>query len=275
MLKQPEISVCIPVYNCDKYIGQAIESVLSQTFKDLELIIVNNHSSDKTLEIINRYKDPRIRLINNPKTLSAEENWNKALFEAKGKYIKLLCADDILYSSCLERQYSIINEPSNEGIVLVCCGRDIINMRKDNIYKRSFKGSSGKLSGKEAIKKLVRAGTNLIGEPAAVLFKASILDRTGGFNGSIPYVIDLDLWCRILNYGSIYIISESLCAFRVSPSSWSISLASSQYNNFKAFLMKLCGDKEYELTFFDCLQGKIMAYINALLRSMFYRLFVK
>jgi glycosyltransferase involved in cell wall biosynthesis len=90
----PQVTICIPVFNCQKYIHQAIESVIAQTFRNWEMVIVNNASTDCTLEIIHSYSDPRIRIINNEKNIGLEANWNKAVSAAQGKYIKLLPADD-------------------------------------------------------------------------------------------------------------------------------------------------------------------------------------
>lgn len=272
---QPYISVCIPVYNCEGYIGSTIESVLVQTFKNFELIILNNYSTDRTLDIIRQYNDPRIRIIENETNIGAEGNWNKALSEARGKFIKILCADDLLYPNCLERQVAILENPSNKGVVLVCCGRDIIDERGNKILARNFKGHTGRFSGQYAVKKNIRAGTNLIGEPTAVLFRAEVLTKAGQFDISIPYVIDLDFWCRILLQGDIYIIPESLCVFRVSATSWSVTVARSQSQDFQRFITRLGEDPSYQLDFLDKVLGRIMALVNRILRQVFYKVILQ
>lgn len=270
----PKCSVCIPVYNCEKFVGSAIESVLSQTFKEYELVILNNHSTDGTSEVISRYKDPRIRVINNERTLNVDDNWSKLLSEANGEYIKLLCADDSLRPSCLERQVSVLDDPLNKNVVLTCCGREIINEKGRVLYRMSLRGLKGKLSGLNAIKKIVRAGINLIGEPSAVLFRAAILKNAGRFDGSNPFIIDLDMWSRMLLYGDLYVIPEYLSTYRISPSQWSVSIARTQSRDFKRLISKLYIDPRYGLNRFDCIKGKIMADINALQRHMFYKVFL-
>ena len=272
---QPYISVCIPVYNCEKYIGATIESVLAQTVKDFELIILNNCSTDRTLDVICQYNDPRIRLIENETNIGAEGNWNKALFEARGEFIKILCADDLLYPTCLERQLAVFENFSNDGVALVCCGRDVINGQGKKIMKRNFKGQCGRLLGHHVIKKTIRAGTNLIGEPTAVLFRADVLANAGQFDATIPYIIDLDLWCRMLLHGDIYIIPESLCVFRVSSNSWSVAVAHSQSQDFQNFIMRLGEDPRYQLSLLDKAIGWIMASINRMLRQLFYKVILR
>lgn len=266
----PLISICIPTYNCEKYIGFAIESVISQTYKNLELVIVDDCSTDRTLEIIKKYRDPRIRLIKNTRNLGVEHNWNKAIAEAQGEFIKLLCHDDILYPSCLRRQLEIFKDPKNSEVNLVCCGRNIIDEQGNKILERTFKSKERKFLGFDFIRRTIRSGTNLIGEPTAVLIRTDILSKTGLFNDKIPYLIDLDLWCRILLYGEIYILREPLCAFRVSTGSLSFALSNSQIRAFQIFIKKLSNDKKYYLSRLDRILGYIKGYIIVKLRRLFY-----
>ena len=91
----PKISVVMPAYNAEKYIGEAIESILNQTFKDFEFIIINDGSVDHTKEIIREYNDPRIVLLENDKNRGIVLSLNKGLDAATGKYIARMDADDI------------------------------------------------------------------------------------------------------------------------------------------------------------------------------------
>ncbi len=159
-----------PCFNCEKYIHQAIESVIAQTFQNWEMVIVNNASTDCTLDIIHSYSDPRIRVINNEKNIGLEANWNKAVSAAQGKYIKLLPADDFLYPSCLERQVEVFERKDNNSLALVSCARNIVNPDGKPLIVRKFPGSERKISGISAIRKILRSGTNLLGEPGAILF---------------------------------------------------------------------------------------------------------
>lgn len=274
-MSTPMVSVCIPSYNIEKYIGITIESALSQTYKDFELVIIDDNSRDKTLDIIKRYSDYRIRVIINEKNLGPQENWNKALNEAKGKYIKILCHDDLLYPTCLQSQVEILQNSINPRVVIVCSGRDIIDETGRKIVKRNFPMQKGVLSGKSAIKKIIRYGANPIGEPTAVLFRSEIIKKIGYFCESIPYVIDLDYWCRMLLYGNLYIIPESLCAFRVSSRAWSTKIGYSQIRQFMQFINRLKKDKRYELNCLDCNLGRLRANLNGIARNLFYLFFVR
>ncbi|MBC1296726.1 glycosyltransferase family 2 protein, partial [Nostoc sp. UCD122] len=101
------ISVTMTTYNHDKYIGEAVESILNQTYTNFELIIVNDGSNDKTDEIIRKFRDERITYIyqENQGTSSAI---NRAILNSRGKYIAFMSGDDICYPHRLETQYNYL-----------------------------------------------------------------------------------------------------------------------------------------------------------------------
>ena len=265
------VSVCIPVYNCALFIGEAIKSVLDQSFRQYELLIIDNKSTDGTLAVIKKFNDPRIRLIENDRNIGQAGNWDKCLLEARGMYIKLLPADDFIYPDCLKRQVGIFEDPKYPDVVLICCARDIIDEKGRKILTRRFGSCEGAINGVEAVRKTIRSGGNLIGEPGATLFKKEILDRTGRFPGYRDCVGDLELWSKILLNGSLYVFSESLCVFRISGVSSSSQILASQHReDFKNFIDKLYFKKEFQLTISDVLVGKFRATINSYARRIIY-----
>jgi|GEM_PF-77423 nucleoside-diphosphate-sugar epimerase/GT2 family glycosyltransferase len=266
----PTVTVCIPVYNCQEYIAQAIESVLAQTFSDFELLIVDNASTDETLDVIARYTDPRIRLIRNKKNIGVEANWNKAITEARGKYVKLLPADDFLYPSCLEQQVRIFESPENASVSLVTCARDIVDPGGKKIITRRFPGPERKIKSANAIRTLIHSGTNLLGEPGAILFKRTLLQKTGTFDGTIGYVIDVHLWLRILLYGNLYTLPVPYCAFRLSSGSASLELATLQSKHFAMFIDQFSADPRFGIHWIDRQQGILMSRLLGLARRLFY-----
>src|SRR5688500_15226048 len=116
---KPAISVVMSAYNSDKYIAKAIESILNQTFKDFEFIIINDGSKDESLKIIKRYgkKDKRIVLIDNKKNLGLIKSLNKGLKIAKGKYIARMDSDDIAMPQRFKIQLDYLDK--NRNIFLV------------------------------------------------------------------------------------------------------------------------------------------------------------
>ncbi|MCI8550029.1 MAG: glycosyltransferase [Lachnospiraceae bacterium] len=107
---QPLVSVIMPAYNGEKYIGEAIESILNQTHENLELIIVEDHSTDRTPEVIRRYQDPRLRVYFNGRNEGISYSTNRGIDESRGKYIALLDDDDIATRRRLEWQTAFLEE---------------------------------------------------------------------------------------------------------------------------------------------------------------------
>ena len=106
----PRVSVCIPSYKGAATIGEAIQSVLGQTFRDFELIVVDDASPDDTMAVVRAFGDPRLRCFVNPTNLGPQANWNRCLELAQGRYIKLLPHDDLLHPECLQQQVRVLKK---------------------------------------------------------------------------------------------------------------------------------------------------------------------
>ncbi len=104
------VSIIMPTYNCGRFIDESIRSVLAQTYKDWELIIVDDCSTDNTAEIVGQYTDPRIRYMRNERNMGAALTRNRALREAKGRYIAFLDSDDLWLPEKLEKQIAFMEQ---------------------------------------------------------------------------------------------------------------------------------------------------------------------
>ena len=269
---QPLVSVCIPVYNGAAFIAEAIESVLAQTFTDYELVVLDNASTDETPLILERFKDRRLRIIRHASNIGATANFNAALHEARGNWIKILCADDVLYQDCLKQQMQDAGLSGEKKTVLLCSARDISDADGRHWMRRGFPGSPGIVSGQEAIRRSVRSGTNLLGEPAAVLMHRETALRAGGFDPAWRFCTDLDLWVRILQYGDLYTDSAALCAFRVSAQSWSMSLVRSQAAEFCRWMANRQQDGLLRATRPELAAGWLKAHLLMAQRWVFYKI---
>lgn len=263
------VSVCIPTYQGAAYLGQAIDSVLGQELQDFELVVVDDASTDGTEELVGQYTDPRLRYLRNPRNLGPELNWNRCLAEAQGQYIKILPQDDVLAPGCLSRQAAVLQTDIENRLALVFSSRSVIDSRGKVVLKRGYRGVDGRLDAQHLRRQCLRCGTNLIGEPGAVLFRRSLSGRVGGFNGEIGYVIDLDYWFRLLAYGDAYFLAEPLASFRVSAGSWSVAIGQRQGREFRRFLHKAGASSA------DLALGSIMAWANNIARLVFYRFKLK
>jgi glycosyltransferase involved in cell wall biosynthesis len=266
---QPLVSVCIPVYNCESFIGQAIQSVLDQTYQNFELLIIDNASTDKTCEVIESFHDPRIKYLKNTGNLGMMANWNRVLVESTGRYIKLLPADDLIYANCIENQVSAFEQADFPNIALVCCSRDIIDINGKILITRSYSGGKGFIQGARAVRQIVKSGTNKLGEPGAILFRKDLLADHLRFSNQFPYVIDLSLWIKLLTKGDLFVIQERLCAFRVSPQSESVNSRHSHRDDFSKYI-KTLDKKTYDLSKLDIFIGLFNSMLLEYLRRVFY-----
>lgn len=269
--KHPRVSVGIPAYNGERFIGAAVDSVLAQTWADFELYVIDDASTDGTLGRVRRYSDARLRILSNETNLGQEGNWNRVLREARGEFIKLLPQDDVLHPDCLRKQVELFDNPANSSVVLACCSRNIIDANGRILIKRSFRNRRGRIQGLQAVRESIRSGTNLIGEPGAVLMKSDILHRAGLFDATNFYVIDLDLWARILLYGDLFVLPEPLCSFRVASGSASIRVMSTQSKDFVAFTSRLDRSGRYGFSPMDRRLATINAFKYKILRKVLYR----
>jgi glycosyltransferase involved in cell wall biosynthesis len=205
MSHQPIVSILMTAYNREKYISQAVESVLASTFTDFELIIVDDVSTDRTLEIARLYeqKDNRIRVYVNEKNLGDYPNRNKAASYATGKYIKYADADDMLYDYGLEVMVRFTEMFPEAGFGLGCYPADdrpfpyLITPRE--IYLESF-GTSNHFD---------RA-------PGSGLIKREVFDTIGGFSGK-RMVGDYEFWFKISRYYSMVKLPVDLYWNRIHP----------------------------------------------------------
>jgi hypothetical protein len=266
---QPIVSVCIPVFNAEAFIGQAVQSVLDQRFEEWELVIVDNASTDRTVERIRRFKDPRIRFFQNETNLGPEKNWNKAIALALGRYTKLLCADDILYPDCLAVQVEAMEDPANREPALVFSSRDFIDDRGRKILSAS-NYPPGLHDGKGLLGAILSAGKNLIGEPLTTLIRSEVLREVGGFSTEIPYYTDLEMWCRLIEGRTAFSIGKPLGAFRVSSEAWSADLADKQLAQGQQFFRIIAARYQPPGVESALRMGLFRARLNAFLRRLFY-----
>lgn len=184
----PLVSVLMPAYNAEKYIAEAIESILSQTFKDFEFIIVDDASTDNTWKIIQEYakKDERISIYRNEKNLYIAENRNRLVNLAKGKYIAWQDADDVSMPVRLKKQSHFLEKNPQVGIV--------------GGYLQFFDEKGTKsirkyaISDKELRKNIFRFSP--VAQPTAMIRK-KCFEKVGLYNPKYPPAEDIDMSFRI------------------------------------------------------------------------------
>jgi hypothetical protein len=160
---------------------------------------------------------------------------------------------------------------ANPSVVLVAARRDLIDARGDILVSgRGLAGLTGRVSGRTAARHSVVSGSNIFGEPACVLIRRQTLRDAGGWDGRYPYVIDLSTYVNVLLRGDLFGIDESLAAFRLSSSQWSVHLARQQSRQVIGFHHGLARDAAGLLSRTDLLRGDARARAMAYVRRLAY-----
>lgn len=208
MKEEPLITVIMPVYNAEKYLEEAIESVLNQTYKNIEFIILNDGSTDRSLEIVQRFQkqDLRVQLINNKKNLKQPKTRNKGLKLAHGKYIANMDADDI----SLPQRFSIQVEFMEQNPDIDICGAyaEVIGGDKRSKIMPPITDAD--------IKDRLPFSCALV-HPTVMFRRTSVEKYEIRYNEDFRYAQDFELWSRLVWQGvKFHNISEVLLLYRMS-----------------------------------------------------------
>lgn len=196
----PRISVILPVYNCEKYINETIQSVIDQTFQDFELLIIDDCSTDSTVAIIKSFNDHRIQLIRKEKNTGYTNSLNYAVSIAKGEYVARMDGDDICLPKRFEKQVAFLDQ--NPNVILCGTSIQIIGKNKISHYPSLHD---------EIMVKLCFGNS---------FFHPSVMGRVNIFKEN-PYDInfepaeDYDLWTRLVFKGQLANLNEILLMYRV------------------------------------------------------------
>jgi glycosyltransferase involved in cell wall biosynthesis len=200
------VSVIIPVYNGAAFIEAAIQSVIDQSVKDLEIIVVNDGSTDNTAELVQRFDDPRLRRVNQTNCGLAAAR-NRGIEVANGTYIAFLDADDRWLPTKLARQIEILERRPEVG--LVYGGYELIDAFGTRLTKRQPRAIP-----EPALRSLVRS--NLVaGSATTSIVRRVVLDEVGGFDEMLPAGEDWDLWIRITRCSDLAFVPETVAQIRL------------------------------------------------------------
>lgn len=206
----PKVSIIIPAYNAVAYLPETLESVFKQTFTDFEVLIIDDGSSDGTVEWASQIADSRVKLISQTNQGSSVAR-NTGITAAQGEYIALLDADDIWEQTKLEKQVRFLEENPSVGLV------DTWTVLVDQQNK-----STGKVivshAEKDAWKQLVQFKTVCCCD-STPLIRRSCFETVGLFNPDLPFLEDLDMWIRLASSYEFGVVKEPLVRYRQHPGS--------------------------------------------------------
>lgn len=205
MQNNAPITVLLPVFNAEKYLKEAIDSILNQTFSDFEFLIIDDGSTDNSKGIILSYKDTRIRFLANSNNMGLIYTLNRGLDEARGRYIARMDADDISLPERLMKQHSFLFK--NPDYSLVGCSAYLIDEHSKGIGQMFRPYNFETIVGNIFF-------FNPIIHPST-LFDKEFIQTIGGYNINAIHAEDYDLWFRILKAGGkMYCLDDMLLNHR-------------------------------------------------------------
>jgi glycosyltransferase involved in cell wall biosynthesis len=264
------VSVVIPAYNNADHLEATIRSVLAQDYDDFELIIADHSSTDATRQVMDAFSaDERVTLLTTEAGGGAKRNWDRVSQAASGTYLKLLPGDDIIYPAMLREQVAALE--AHPSAVLAATSRDVLNPNGAIVIKnRGLNGLIGLHDGKQVVRALVRAGSNVLGEPGCVMIRRDALEQGGWWDDRFPYLIDEATYARVLATGDFVGVQGPLAAFRLSAGQWSARLIDEQAGQAKAFHDSLLVDAPGTVSAADVRYGNLRAKIAARGRRLAY-----
>ena len=224
-----KVSVIVLTYNRESLVCETIDSILDQTFKDFELIVVDNCSQDGTEKLIQSYPDERIRYYKNENNGVIAVNRNYGIERSHGKYIAFCDDDDLWLPNKLEKQIAVFEEDPQVG--LVCTGR--VDLHQDREYpRRGWKDTD--FTFKSLLLKNPITGSS-------VVISKDAIKHTGGFdtNPELFTIEDYDLWLRIAKEFRVKYLNLPLVKYRFHPGAWHKAVSWTRRERFQIFHKKL------------------------------------
>jgi glycosyltransferase involved in cell wall biosynthesis len=218
----PLVSVVIPIYNVEKYIGACLESMIAQTYPNLELWVVDDASTDNTMKEVAQFQDSRIRILRNKTNLGLAASVNRAILQAEGKYIARMDGDDISMPTRIEKQVQFLEHHPDVSIV----GTAMQSFGYSN-YAHYFPTT-------HASCKAQLLFNVCFGHPTVLIRKAVFDDPSNLYWEELQqYSEEYELWCRLVDSHQFANLSEALVMYRTfPPSSRSEAAARRKVNSF-------------------------------------------
>ena len=203
-----KISVLMAVYNGESYLRQAVESILKQTFREFEFIIIDDGSSDSTWEILTEYaeRDQRIMLVQNKENIGLTKSLNKGLALAQGEYVARQDADDVSLLERFEKQVTLLDK--HPEVVLASCDIEVINSEGCLVKKHQRACDSDLVA-------WYLLFYNYVAGHSQVMFRRKSVMNLGGYSETYRCSQDYELWCRLVRVGKVAILPEVLLQQRI------------------------------------------------------------
>jgi glycosyltransferase involved in cell wall biosynthesis/exonuclease VII small subunit len=213
MTGSPKVTIGIPTYNGERFVAEAVQSVLAQSYIDFELILVDDQSKDSTVEIVRSMGDPRVRLHENDERLGIPGNWNRALSLARGEYICLFHQDDRMHPENLARKVAVLDADPTIGFVHSSI--DILTEPSAPYPAAKWVEDSAEdfiVDGVAYFRRLLLEG-NRICAPTVLARREDLL-KAGGFDPELGFACDYALWMTLCLDSRVAFLSRPLVQYR-------------------------------------------------------------
>lgn len=254
-IEKPLVSIIISIYNDEKFIKKSINCLLNQTYKNIEIIVINDGSTDKSQKILKEFEKnyKNIYLINNKKNIGLTKSLNIGIKKSKGKYIARQDCDDISYTERISRQVAFLEK--NKEIALCGTQRKIVDARMSKKY-RDFLPLEYCQIRKKA----------LLFNPffhSSIMIRKKILYRVGLYNEKFTYVQDLELWSRIIFRYKTANLKNILCRKYISKERISFDKKNFLIRSFCSFRARLSVYNNGNYSFLDFFK-MLLFYIKSI-----------
>jgi glycosyltransferase involved in cell wall biosynthesis len=208
-----KLSVCMPTYNGELFLAEAVQSVLRQSFSDFELLLVDDCSQDSTWEIVSALSDPRVKIYRNQQCLGIPGNWNRCLALAQGEYLCLFHQDDLMLPDNLAQKVHMLETNPTVGIV-----HSAVDVIAEDSAPRPLgrwteeTGQDAVINGRHYFRKLLFWG-NQVCAPAVVCRRHALLE-IGGFNEQLHFACDYEAWLRMCVRSDVGFLPQQLVRYR-------------------------------------------------------------
>jgi glycosyltransferase involved in cell wall biosynthesis len=268
---QPLVSIVTPVYNEEKYLAECIESVLAQTYKHWTLTVIDNCSTDASVEIARRYAalDARIRVQASREFLPAVANHNRALRQISGdsKYCKVILGDDWIFPECIERMVSVAEQHPSVGIVSAYA------LEGKCVKWTGLPYTTPIVSGRDICRKHLLEGVYVFGTPTTVLYRSDLVRSRAAFYNEADIHADTEVCFELLKGSDFAFVHQVLTFTREREGSVSSRAADIHaYFGSMLYILTVHGrDYLTDAELKQCLSAHLAAYYKFLGKNMLLR----
>jgi glycosyltransferase involved in cell wall biosynthesis len=219
---EPVVSICMPAFNVERTVGEALASVLAQTYRRIEVVFVDDGSTDATAEVVRSIEDPRVRYYQNSQNLGGFQTMNRAVSLARGEFIAIYHSDDVYFPRIVEKEVAHLQKHPQVGAVF--CLDEFMDVQgqvfggmtlPDRFAQREWLGY-------EEVFPFMLRHKNVLFCCPTFMTRRCVLEAVGPFDAErYDIVADVDMWIRIVRRYPVAILNERLMRYRVGKGQWS------------------------------------------------------